>query len=115
MINQPSPSEWEKEFDRVQELTRYDEYTSARFCCGGDYCRGDHLGFIKWFISEQITKARAEGAAHEGEEVRKSYQRGYSEGAAVAFDEAYKTVIYPADRERIDALRSRQLNQSTDL
>lgn len=25
-----------------------------RFCCGGDYCEGDHNGFIKSFITTEV-------------------------------------------------------------
>lgn len=55
-----SSSNWEKEFNKIQEKTKFIEYTEKRFCCGGDYCEGDHLGFIKSFIRTQISKAQRE-------------------------------------------------------
>lgn len=52
--------QWREEFDEIQKSTNYSEYTHERFCCGGDYCQGDHNGFIKSFIAnvEADTEAR---------------------------------------------------------
>lgn len=44
---------WEKRFDDIQNKNKYTEYTSERFCCGGDYCDLGHLEFIKSFIRKE--------------------------------------------------------------
>ncbi len=41
---------WGERFYSIQGAKSYSDYTCERFCCGGDYCDGDHLGFIKSFI-----------------------------------------------------------------
>jgi hypothetical protein len=43
---------WQERFDEIGNKTHYSEYTDERFCCGGDYCEGDHDGFIKSFIAQ---------------------------------------------------------------
>ena len=57
-------SEWEKQFDEIQNKTKYTEYTDKRFCCGGDYCEGDHLGFIKSFIRSTLLARDEEWARY---------------------------------------------------
>lgn len=52
--------EWEEEFDAIQAKHSYTEYTNERFCCGGDYCTGNHLDFIKDFIRTLLSHERAE-------------------------------------------------------
>jgi hypothetical protein len=52
--------DWEKEFDEIVQRTNYREYTSDRFCCGGDYCIGDHDAFIKSFISSLLSRQKEE-------------------------------------------------------
>lgn len=52
--------DWEEQFDKIQSKCKYDDYTDERFCCGGDYCTGDHNGFIKSFIRELLAKQREE-------------------------------------------------------
>ena len=46
---------WQERFDKIVDNTDYTEYTPKRFCCGGDYCEGDHNGFIKNFISKELS------------------------------------------------------------
>lgn len=49
--------EWEERFDEIQKSVRFIDYSYKRFCCGGDFCDGDHLGFIKDFIRTEIKAA----------------------------------------------------------
>ncbi|MES2216647.1 MAG: hypothetical protein V4481_05135 [Patescibacteria group bacterium] len=69
-IGVSTPSTMEERFDKIQESTNYSEYTHKRFCCGGDYCKGDHLGFIKSFIQEELERARGE----ERKRIEKKYK-----------------------------------------
>jgi hypothetical protein len=75
-------SEWEKEFDDIQNKQRYTDYTSERFCCGGDYCEGDHLGYIKSFISQLLTSQRTALEIAHAEECKKHSEKAYADGYA---------------------------------
>lgn len=58
-----------KEFEEIQKKHSYSDYTIERFCCGGDYCYGDHNGFIKSYINSLIARKEEEWM----EEVKGSY------------------------------------------
>ena len=45
-------------FNAIVKKTDFTEYTNRRFCCGGDYCQGDHNGWIKDFIQSEIELAK---------------------------------------------------------
>lgn len=71
------PQDWEIAFDKIQDSQKYNDYTAKRFCCGGDYCEGDHLGFIKDFIRELLVKEKEKS-------VGLDYQNGYDAGFEAA-------------------------------
>ncbi len=75
--------EWEERFDEIQRKMSYTDYGCERFCCGGDYCEGDHLGFIKSFISQELKLAEQRGREEVIEKIKANKFKTYSAKTAL--------------------------------